>query len=151
MAGSVTGIILLVLGGFLMVRGWPGMLGTIQARRWDAVQGTITASGVQGYSGMPGGGHGRARFARAGVAYTYEVDGMTYTGNRITFGAPLGFGAGLQGAAAKQAARRSPGDPVAVWHDPRDASRSVLHPVDYTSMLLFDVGVALVVIGVLSL
>jgi len=151
MAGSVTGIILLVLGGFMIVRGWPGFLGTLRARRWPAVQGTIAAAGVQSYSGMAGQGHGRARFSRASVAYTYEVDGATYTGTRVTFGAPLGFGAGLGGVAAAQAAQRVSGDTVFVWYDPSDPSRSVLRPVDYTSMVLFDAGVAVVVVGVLTL
>ena len=115
MAGTVIGIILLVLGVGCMIRGWPGFLGTLQARRWEAVQGRIAASG-----------------------YTYAVDGVEYTGTQRTFGARLRDG------------RAKPGAGVAVWYDPGDHGRSVLHPVDYASMVLFDVGVALVVIGVLS-
>jgi hypothetical protein len=150
-ASSVTGIILLFLGGFLLLRGLPGVLGLLRSLRWRPVTGTIVGSGVQGYLGQPGAGHGRASFQRAAVAYSYEVGGTSYTGSRAAFGTPLGFGAGLGGVAAAQARRYEPGATVRVWIDPHNPANSVLRRSSPSSLALALIGAALLVAGVLSL
>jgi Protein of unknown function (DUF3592) len=151
MAGSVTGIILLVLGAFLLFRGLPGVLQLVRARRWRRVPGQVVGSGVQGYLGQAGAGHQRAAFRRAAIAYTYEVEGRAYTGMRVAFGTPLGLGAGLGAVAAAQAARYEPGAEVGVWVDPREPANSVLRRSAPSSLVMTVAGAAVLVPAVLSL
>jgi uncharacterized protein DUF3592 len=151
MADSVTGIILLVLAGVLLVRGIPGVVELMASRGWREVPGTIVGSGVQSYRGQAGGGHGRAPLARSAVGFVYEVDGRSYTGTRAAFGTPLGFGMGLSGIAAGQAARYEAGEQVPVWVDPRDPANAVLRRSAPSSVLLALAGAALLVLGLFSL
>ena len=88
MAGNVTGITLLFLGGFLLVRGSPGVAQLLRARNWQRASGTMLASGVAGYQTQATGGHMGANVRRAVFSYRYEVGGELFTGHRSTFHAP---------------------------------------------------------------
>jgi hypothetical protein len=147
----VTGIILLFLGGFLLVRGLPGVVELVRARAWRRVPGTVLGSGVAGYQTQATGGHMGANVRRAVLAYRYEFDGRTYTGHRAAFGSPLGFGMGLAAIASAQAARYEFGEEVDVWVDPADPSKAVLRRSATSSMLIAALGVALAIAGALSL
>jgi hypothetical protein len=151
MAESVTGIILAVLAGFLLLRGLPGALALLAARGWREVPATIVGSGVQRYAQRVGNEGGMAAMKRATVAYTYEVDGRTYTGTRAAFGAPVGFGAGLGGIAEAQAARHEPGATVTAWIDPANPANSVLRRSAPSSVVMTGLGLVVAVLGVLSL
>ena len=151
MASSVTGIILLVLAGFLLLRGGPGVLALLASRSWTEVPGTIVGSGVQTYLTQAGGGQGRASAQRSVVAYTYEAGGQTHTGSRAAFGAPLGFGAGLGAVARAQARQHEPGTEVTVWVDPRDHANSVLRRTAPSSVVMTAIGLVVLVLGLTSL
>jgi hypothetical protein len=146
----VTGIILVFLGGFLLIRGLPGVVELLRARAWRRAPGTVLGSGVAGYQTQATGGHMGAHVQRAVFAYSYEFDGRTYTGHRAAFGTPLGFGMGLGAIASRQAARYEPGEEVDVWVDPADPSRAVLRRSAPSSVLIAALGVALGIAGVLS-
>ena len=60
----VTGIILLVIAAFALLRGGPGVLALLASRSWQEVPGTIVASGVQSGLTQAGDAHGRARVTR---------------------------------------------------------------------------------------
>ena len=92
-----------------------------------------------------------ANVERAVFAYSYEVGGQGYRGHRATFGTPVGFGMGLGRLAAAQAGRYEPGEAVEVWVDPADPSNSVLRRSAPSSIALATLGVALLVVGALSL
>ena len=147
----VTGIILLVLAGILLLRGGPGVIALLGSRSWQEVPGTIIGTGVQSYMTHAGGGEGRAPVQRSVVGYTYEFGGQTYTGARAAFGAPLAFGAGL-GAVARAQARRHEAEPrVTVWVDPRNPGNSVLRRRAPSSLAMVAIGVAVLVAGLSSL
>jgi hypothetical protein len=114
-AGNVTEIALLFLGGFFLFRGLPGVMQLLRARSWQRVQGTMLGSGTAGYRTQATGGHMGANVRRAVFAYSYEVGGRTFTGHRAGFGTPLGFGMGLGGIAAAHASRYAPGEAIDVW------------------------------------
>lgn len=151
MADSVTGIILLVLAGFLLLRGGPGLLKLLASRSWAEVPGTIVGSGVQTYLTEAGGGQGRAASQRSVVAYAYEVGGNSYTGERAAFGAPLGFGGGLGGVARAQARQHEPGATVTVWVDPKNPADSVLRRSAPSSVAMVAIGVVVLALGLLNL
>jgi hypothetical protein len=150
-AGNVTGIILLFLGGFLLFRGLPGVLQVLRARSWQRVPGTMLGSGTAGYRTRATGGHMGANVRRAVFAYSYEVGGRAYRGHRAAFGTPLGFGMGLGGIAAAHAGRYAPGEVIDVWVDPADPSNSVLRRTATPSLVLAALGMALLVAAILSL
>ena len=151
MASSVTGIILLVLAVILLFRGVPGVLALLASRSWTEVPGTIVASGVQSGLTQAGDAHGRARVTQAVVTYSYEAGGQTLMGNRAAFGTPLSFGMGLGGIASAQSARHEPGAGVTVWVDPRNPANSVLRRSAPSSVVLTAIGLAVLVLGLLSL
>lgn len=150
-AGSVTGIILLFTGGFLLVRGLPGVAQLVRARTWRRVTGMMIGSGVAGYQTQATAGHMGANVQRAVFGYRYEVGGQTYTGHRAAFGTPLGFGMGLGSIASRQASRYVPGEQVDVWVDPSDASNAVLRRSAPSSLLLTAAGAGCLLFGLASL
>lgn len=147
---NVTGIILLFLGGFLLLRGLPGVLEVLRARSWRKVPGTILGSGVAGYQTSPGGGHGRAPMQHAVFAYSYEYGGHIYSGHRAAFGTPLGFGMGLGAIASQHAARYTPGQQVDVWVDPANPANSVLRRSASSSLLFAVIGAVVLIAAVAS-
>ena len=147
----VTGIILLVIAAFALLRGGPGVIALVGSRSWQEVPGTIIGSGVQGFMTHAGGGEGRGAAQVSVVAYTYEVGGQTYTGSRAAFGAPLGFGAGLGAVARSQARRHEGGSRVTVWVDPRNPVNSVLRRSAPSSLTMVAIGAVVLVFGLLSL
>jgi uncharacterized membrane protein HdeD (DUF308 family) len=150
-AGSVTGILLLFLGGFFLIRGLPGVMQLIPARSWQRVPGTMLGAGSAAYRTQATSGHMGANVQRAVFAYSYEVGGQAYRGHRAAFGTPLGFGMGLGRIAAAQAGRYAPGEAVDVWVDPANPSNAVLRRSAPSSIVLAVLGVALLVAGILSL
>jgi Protein of unknown function (DUF3592) len=151
MTGNVTGIILLFLGGFFLIRGQPGVMQLLRARSWQRVSGTMLGSGTAGYQTQATGGHMGANLRRAVFAYSYEVGGRTYTGYRAAFGTPLGFGMGFGQIASAQAGRYARGETVDVWVDPANPADSVLRRSSPSSIVFATLGVALLIAGTLSL
>ena len=150
-AGSVTAIILFFLGSFFLLRGVPGVVQMLGARSWVEVPGTIAVSEVQGYTGRSGPLHGRSNFNQAMVAYSYQYEGQVYAGHRASLGGRLGYGNVLKSISESQAARRSPGQQVGVSVDPADPTKSTLDRNAPVSIVMTAIGVAVLVLAVLSL
>ena len=132
MVRDVAVIILLCLGGFLLFRGLPGVLQMIVARGWKPVPGTVVEDG-------------------GSVAYTYEVAGRTYIGDRVVFGTPPGFGALLGGIAEGQAGRYEPGQRVEVFVHPVNPRQSVLSRSAPSSLVISTAAVAVLALAVAQL
>lgn len=147
-AAYVPGFALCLLGTILLLRGLPGVLQLAGAWRWRRVSGRVLGAGVVGYSGAPGAGHGRARFQRGAVTYSYSVDGREYLGSRIAFGTPVGFGVGA--LARAQVAGYEPGQTVDVWVHPRRPDRSVLRRRAPSSLVIASIGAAVLALGVVA-
>ena len=129
MRNTVSGALL--AGGASMVAGSVALVYAVRtglyawrSRRWPRVTETVIKSEVAEIT--------RRRFSKVYkpvVVYTYEIDGLEYSSDRMGFGYGDFFGDGLfrdRFAAEKVAARYRPGNPVSVAYDPRDKSRSVL-------------------------
>ena len=103
---------------------------------WPTTQGTITASDVVPYR-TPG-----ARQFMAKVAYDYAVNGKSYTGDRIRFGAD----AGAKEKAEADAAMYAVGAAVPVHYAPAQPQTSTLEPgasgVSVVGVVLTGVGAA---------
>lgn len=151
MANYVTEIGLLIIGGFLLIRGLPGVLQLLGALGWQRVPGVMLGSGVAGYRTQAGGGHPGANVQRSVVAYQYQMHGQTFVGQRAAFGTPLGFGMGLGGIASAQASRYAPGQPVDVWVDPKNPMNSVLRRSAPSSLVMTAIGVVVLIVAAVSL
>lgn len=150
-ANYVTEIGLLIVGGFLLFRGLPGVLQLIGALGWQQIPGIMLGSGVAGYQTQAGGGHLGANVQRAVVAYQYQLHGQTFVGQRAAFGTPLGFGMGLGRIPSAQASRYAPGQHVDVWVDPKNPMNSVLRRSAPSSLVMTALGVAVLIAAAISL
>jgi len=106
-------------------------------RHWPAAKGAFIA--VDSYSKADSEGDAVRRYT---VVYSFAVDGVAYTGNRIRFGAPnslLWFG---QSDSTGREWRR--GGRVTVYYDPSRPSLCVLLPgVSAFAFLAVIVGIAI--------
>ena len=101
--------------------GWPALGRARESGDWPRTQGGIEHSRVVIFS--PTGGRVKPRLE---LAYTYVVDGTTYTGHRVRLPGPLDLGLGDD--PQQLAARYPSGLQVDVHYDPQDPSRAVLEP-----------------------
>lgn len=135
--GVVPGTLLVADRGLAFLRAW-------LARDWRRTTATVLTSAVH-----------RDPEARDGhvfwspvVTYAYEVDGVAYTGRRISL---TGHGVrNSAGGAARQAlGRLGEGERVQVWYDPDDPARSALYRhLGPSSWLALGAGLALLGISV---
>jgi hypothetical protein len=111
---------------------------------WPVTAGKITLSGVEAYrdSREHDSYPRRPRLAyKPGVAYSYEVNGREYAGDRLTLGVVVS--SGFPGFAARTAARYPVGSRVDVRYNPRNPGESVLRPWSRLHHMLWMVPVAL--------
>ncbi|MFP4276087.1 MAG: DUF3592 domain-containing protein [Wenzhouxiangella sp.] len=88
---------------------------------WPTTMGTVTEATARPLAGVQVGPAWRVR-----LAYAYQVDGSSFTGDRLRFSRRLG---GRTRAQAEQAlVSYVPGGPIEVHYDPEDPSRSVIVP-----------------------
>jgi len=113
------------------------------SKNWPSVQGVVTHSDVQSrWSSSPVGTpqhrSGPTRLYLADVQYTYAVDGVEYTGDRVEFG---DYSSSNALRASKIAKTYRVGSDVTVYYDPSRPSRAVLVPGKAT--LFAKAGVAI--------
>lgn len=100
------------------------------AANWPSVAGTVAQSGVEKFQARSSIGNlwyrpWRTMF-RSRVIYTYRVDGVDYSADRIFFGAQMSISLSfLMGAAAR---RYPAGSIVNVLYDPANPANAVLEP-----------------------
>ena len=71
--------------------------------------------------------------------YTYEVDGVTYQGDRLTIGT---FTSSSQGLARRTAAKYPVGSEIKVHYDPLSPGESVINPRSGPHLVLWLVAAA---------
>lgn len=111
--GIVVGGVL--VGGGLVASSVSAIVRWRQARRWPHTEGRITESHIAGA------GFDLVNTYAPAVQYTYVVDGIAFTGNRVHF---AGMGSLTEAAATTEA--YAPGQAVTVYYDPEDPSQAVL-------------------------
>jgi hypothetical protein len=100
--------------GFAIQRGLQDRQLSQESRNWPSTKGRIIDSRVEDAS--------RARSCRPVIHYRYELNGVTFTGERVGF---QGYGCA---EAREFVATRAPGSGVTVWYRPGDPSTSILQP-----------------------
>lgn len=141
----IFGWVCLVGGAALTAWGWFNLDQGRASRSWPTVSATIESSSVRSYStertGQP-----RYRYSPR-VRFSYEVDGVSYAGDRVSF---RDDHYGKRASALEIARRYRPGSEVTIHYSPDDPSQAVLEP-DYDwstyippaiGLLLFSTGFA---------
>ena len=137
-------LMVLVLAGVgIAVYGTGTVIDAYKSTDWPQADGSVTASGVEMKSDATDGRTRALRYSPA-VSYSYDVDGRTYSLDR------LGFTRVWTGdeSDAQSIVRRYPvGQTVTVYYDPGDPSMAVLFPgVSLNSMLGLLFGLAMIAI-----
>jgi hypothetical protein len=113
-----------LMGCFCLLIQWGMRRQAAQAATWPVVRGSIVSSKVESFRDA---GTRRTRGSllyRAVVEYAYEVDGRSFRGTRVGFGAVVS--SSLKAPAEARAARYVPGAPIDVHVDPADPNNAVL-------------------------
>ncbi len=116
-----------------------------KAESWQTVSGQITASTITENRHRDSDGHTQINYQPL-VQYTYEIDGLTYNGGRIAFGANSFDYNTAQGMAAKYPVGAS----VTVHYDPAQPGEAVLETKAAGSKVFLIIGIVFAVIGLLS-
>lgn len=113
---------------------------------WPTVEGTVTSAETR-IARHPAGDRARSS-TKAVVVYSYSVEGIKYSSDRISF---VQDGAG-SGHEAHQIVRRYPfGKKVKVYFNPDDPRVSVLEPgMSLSSFMPLGAGVVFIIVGVVT-
>ena|SRR2546421_3002460 len=117
----------------------------VKTTHWRATSGRITASSMQAGPRVPP-GIGKQRSYELRVAYTYEVAGREWHGNRVAFGhEPFGSYGDVQ----PRMERYVEGTEVTVYYDPADPSQAVLERgAASATWFAIALGIVLLVVGI---
>lgn len=100
-----------------------------QATSWPVTRGRIVEADVDAFrrwrDAEPGHGRPRIRY-KPSVLYSYEVDGRSYLGDRLTMGVVVS--SSVPGLAGRTASKYPVGSEVDVHYNPLSPGESVLHP-----------------------
>jgi len=114
-------------GGLAIYVGAGNLADARASRDWPSVEGTITVSDVVRETERTSATDMKRTSVtwRAKVAYRYVVDGTSYEGTRIAYGA---YDTAERERAARTVARYPVGHTVVVFYKPADPAESVLEP-----------------------
>lgn len=139
---KLLGVGSLVLGAGISLWGLPQMRAALATKSWPATPGKVISSTIEAH----GSDEDATYYNR--ISYSYEVDGVAYTSNRIRTGpeAP----AWSQASAMIIAGKYAEGMPVKVSYDPNDPSFAILEPgISGESIIGLVVGLFLLALGLL--
>jgi hypothetical protein len=140
---GVGALIFLGAGVGLLVLGTGQLKKARASESWPSVQGIVVSSTVERSSE-----HDNTDHYQASVVYEYAVDGVTYSCNRVSYGATRG----LQEEAQAEAKRYPKGKRVEVYYDPDDPDVAVLEPGKAGEPYLWlGLGGAFAVVGLIGL
>jgi hypothetical protein len=108
-----------------------------QTSQWSVARGRVIQSKVVEFEAWDD--DSDSRRYRAAVMYTYEVDGVTYQGDRLTLGT---FSSSSQGLARRTTAKYPVGSEVRVHYNPLSPGESVINPRSGPHLLLWLVAAA---------
>ena len=140
-SGFVAGVYI-VVGAFFLLIGVIELTRGFASRRWDTVRGEIIASRV-----TQGLGRGYGRLWHVEVRYRYAIEGLTFEGDRFSFGTDPTFW--TQSAAERAVSIYPKGRIVTLFVSPSDRSAAVIEPgVGWRVMWPFLSGGLLVALGI---
>ena len=116
-------------------------------RAWPVAAGRIESSGVREFKTLSTNDSGRSRWTtmfRSDVVYSYDVDGVRYTGDKL--GTTGRFSANIAAFAQRGAARYAPGSQIEIRYNPDNPAESIYDPRTGALWLLW-----LIPAGVLAL
>jgi hypothetical protein len=128
-------VIFMAVGGFFVVQGVREWMKASDSAAWPTVAGTVTHSEVTRHTSTS---KGRTRTSyNARIEFDYEIDGVTYRGDRLTFKVTSSSQSGAQ----ETVDRHPVGSTVTVSYDPDDRTRAVLEPGwDWSNAIPVGVG-----------
>jgi hypothetical protein len=112
-----------------------------QSRSWPSAQGRITKSDLvvkEKRVGKLGKSSRKRKMRYASIEYRYQVDGIKYKSNRVTFG--------MSESADELVAEYPYNSSVSVYYDPTDPSSAVLLPEESSYTFIF-IGAIFIGIG----
>ncbi len=142
--GLIFGLVLAVIGYFVAFTfGKPILDNAKASQKWPTVPGEITRSAVSTKRS-----NGKTTYG-FDVEYRYKVEGQELTCSNVFFG---GNSSSSDSTAAYRVTRRySKHTKVEVYYDPQQPANAVLEPgAHWQSYLLYGIGLAFLVVGVLS-
>ena len=117
-----------LLGAVFLFLGMRSVNAARASRAWPSVRGKVTSSQL-----MRGGSRSRP-FYSAHVAYTFDVNGQSYSGDKVSFGNPRSNSSGKQQAIVD---RYREGQEVEVFYNPAQPREAVLERRTSSSNTLF--------------
>src|SRR5687768_4666568 len=131
----------LLVGPFFVWKGLSELITASRAKSWPTVQGTVTSSSLQESSGR----RGRTKYTPV-IKYGYEVNGKTYTGDRIDTG---GKSTSSIDFATETLSRYAKGQAVTVYYESKSPEISLLQPgTAAENWLVFAIGLIMTGAGV---
>jgi hypothetical protein len=107
-----------------------------QASRWPVARGRVIRSSVDEFES----GDDDSLCYRATVMYTYEVDGVTYEGDRLTVGI---FSSSSPRLARRTTAKYPVGSAIKVHYNPGSPGESVVNPRSVPHLFLWSIAAAM--------
>ena len=152
-SGSTAGLIFFVLG---LVFGGIGLILVIMAfisrkrartaQGWPTTMGQVLSADIQEHRSYDNDDHQTRYSYEPVVQYTYAVEGRSYSGNRIGFGA----NSFDHRTAQSKVAAYIPGAGVTVHYNPEDPAKAVLETNASGSNIFLIVGIIFAVIGLMA-
>ena len=140
---AVIGIILLIIGQRERTR-------AKATEQWPTVGGTITSSRIEAQTRTSRDSDGMTRHHTSHipeVAYTYELQGKTYQGNKVFPGGRIGFDLGTAQGIIN---RYQPGQAATVHYNPADPAAAVLETKSKGGNIFMIIGAVFAVIGLIA-
>jgi hypothetical protein len=139
LAAGILGIV--ALG--LLLRALFGQRQAAASKNWPSVNGVILTSEVAASRRRGRNGVSYYPF----VMYEYTVNGQRYKGNRLRFGAEMGYG--FPGMVQRTLDKYPPGGTATIYYNPDNPNEAVLEQSTNIAANFLIVGILLVVIVVL--
>ncbi len=149
MKARLIGVAVMLFGLVFVALGYSSLQKARASTSWSRTMGTVNDSDVEEHE-VSSGSSSNKRNRRdyqytVQVFYSYEVDGVEYSSQRISFETPT---YSSEARAERMARSYREGSQVAVRYDPRDPSEAVLRPGVIRSQYLFPVvGLLFALIG----
>lgn len=133
--------ILTLIGGLLALFGTRALRRAASARDWPSVDGEIIASYIHESRGSKG-----KTMYRPVVRFSYDVQGKTYTSERVRFGGAVSTS--WRSPADRMVGAYPMGQHCRVFHDPMDHAEACLQPgAGWVHYLVAGIGYLLAFIG----
>jgi hypothetical protein len=132
---------LTAMGLVTLLFGWGMHRQAAAARRWPQVTARITRSEVDEFRGSLDNDSKRTTLYRPQLAYTYEFNGVSYTGSQASLGAKVTSNSA--GYAKKLVAKYPEGRTFMVYVNPQNPSEAVLSPAVAAAWLIWVIAAGL--------